>query len=509
MKNYYMGIDNGGTLCKAVIFDNDGREVASGSCKLDLETPGPGRTERNMDYLWACNVQAIRSAVEKSPVPADMIKGIACSGHGKGLYLWGKDNRPGYNGIVSTDSRAWEYPKKWTADGTKERVFEKTCQDVLASQPVSILNWLRDHEPGIVENTQWIFEVKDYIRFRLTGEAYAEITDYSGSNMMNLKTVSFDRDLLDLFGLGDCYEKLPPLKRSTDLCGTVTEETAALTGLKAGTPVGGGMFDIDACAIAMDITDDRNICVIAGTWSINEYISREPVLNKTIMMNSMYCLDGYYLVEECSPTSAGNLDWFAEFFLDEENREAEKRGMNIFQYCDTLVQSISPASQSILFLPYIFGSNYNPNAKSCFVGMDRSHTRAHMIRAVFEGIVFSHMIHIEKLLMNRRHTDALRLAGGAANSRVWAQMFADVSGLPVEIIDTKELGALGVAMAAAVAAGEYSDLGAAAEKMVRIKDRILPDKSLKKYYDDKFVHYKKVVEALDPLWDGMVKSTGG
>jgi len=508
MKKFYMGIDNGGTLCKAVIFDNDGREVSSGSCKLKMEIPGPGRTERDMNYLWESNVKAIRAALEKTSIQPEEIKGVACSGHGKGLYLWGKDGQPSYSGIVSTDSRAWKYPKQWKKEGITAKAFEKTYQDVLASQPVSILSWLRDNEPGVIENTKWIFEVKDYIRFRLTGEAYAEITDYSGSNMMNLKTVSFDRDLMKLFGLEECYEKLPPLKKSTDLCGTISEETAMATGLRAGTPVGGGMFDIDACAIAMDITNEKNICVIAGTWSINEYISKKPILNKTIMMNSMYCLDGYFLVEECSPTSAGNLAWFVESFLDKEKKEAEEKGMNVFQYCDELVQSISPSDQSILFLPYIFGSNYNPNAKSCFIGMDRSHSRAHIIRSVFEGIVFSHMIHLEKLLMNRKSTDSLRLAGGAANSRVWAQMFADVSGIPVEIIDTKELGALGVAMAAAVAEGEFQNLPAAAEKMVRIKEKIIPDASLKKVYDKKYSHYKNVVEALDPLWDGMVKNIG-
>jgi L-xylulokinase len=508
MKKYYMGIDNGGTLCKAVIFDNKGREIASGSCKLNLETPAPGRTERDMEYLWESNVRAIKTALEKASVPAGAIKGIACSGHGKGLYLWGKDGSPAYPGIVSTDSRAWEYPKKWKRDGTAEKAFEKSCQDVLASQPVSLLNWLKDHEPGIVEDAQWIFEVKDYIRFRLTGEAFAEVTDYSGSNMMNLKTAGFDRDLLGLFGLEDCYEKLPPLKRSTDLCGTVSKEAAALTGLHEGTPVGGGMFDIDACSIAMNITNERNICVIAGTWSINEYISREPVLNRTIMMNSLYCLDGYYLVEECSPTSAGNLEWFVNSFLHEEKKEAEKKGISVFQYCDQLVQTIPPEDQPILFLPYIFGSNYNPNAKSCFVGMDSSHSRTHLIRAVFEGIVFSHMVHIEKLLMNRKETDSLRLAGGAANSRVWSQMFADVSGLPVEIIDTKELGALGVAMAAAVAEGEFSDLKDAAEKMVRIKETIQPSPSRNGEYGKKYRHYKQVVNALDPLWDGMVKGKG-
>ena len=495
-----MGIDNGGTMCKAVIFNAAGEEIASASGKLNLETPGSGFTERDMDYLWDINARTIRSAIEKAGISAEMIKGVACSGHGKGLYLWGKDDKPCYKGIVSTDTRAWEYPEKWEKDGTADRAYEKTFQKVLACQPVSLLNWLKDNEPGVIDRIKWIFEVKDYIRFRLTGEAYAEVTDYSGSNMLNLATGEFDRDLLDLFGLADMYEKLPTLKKSTDLCGGISPEAAELTGLAEGTAVAGGMFDIDACSIAMDISNEENICVIAGTWSINEYISKTPVVNKSIMMNSIYCLDDYYLIEESSPTSAGNLEWFVETFLDKEKEEAEAAGVNVYQYCDSIVDTIEPQDQPVLFLPFIFGSNYNPKARSCFIGMNSSHTRRHLVRAVFEGIVFCHMVHLEKLLKNREKTRAIRLAGGAANSRVWAQMFADVTGLPVETIDTKELGALGCAMAAAVTEGEFATLKEAAESMVKIKEQLQPDLNRTALYKEKFSHYRKVSDALDGLW---------
>ena len=235
------------------------------------------------------------------------------------------------------------------------------------------------------------------------------------------------------------------------------------------------MFDIDACAIAMDITNDEKICVIAGTWSINEYISRKPVLNKSVMMNSLYCIPGYYLIEECSPTSASNYEWFIDMFLAEEKLKAKGLSMNVFEYCNELAEKVAPDDQNIIFLPYIYGSNYNPQAKSSLIGLDSHHTRPQIIRAVLEGIVFCHMVHLEKLLANRTKTTAVRLAGGAANSLIWAQIFADVFKLPVEIVDTKELGTLGCAMAAAVAAGVYKDFNEAAQHMVKMKCRIEPN----------------------------------
>ena len=500
MQIYFMGIDNGGTMCKAVIFDATGKEIASTASKLNMIMPQAGFTERDMNELWIVNSKVIKEAIVKAGIKEEEIKGIACTGHGKGLYLWGKDNKPCCNGIISTDSRAWMYPEKWRDDGTAHRVFQKTFQKILACQPVALLSWLKDNKPEVIPNIKWIFEVKDYIRFKLTDQAFAEVTDYSGSNLMNIKDVCFDRELLSEFGLADLYEALPPLKNSTDFCGGISKRASEETGLKEGTPVAGGMFDIDACAIAMDITNEDKICVIAGTWSINEYISKKPVLNKSVMMNSLYCIPGYYLIEECSPTSASNYEWFIEMFLAEERGKATDLGINVFEYCNELAEKVTADEQDIIFLPYIFGSNYNPQAKASFIGLDSHHTRPQIIRAVLEGIVFCHMVHLEKLLINRTKTQAIRLAGGAANSLFWAQIFADVIKLPVEIVDTKELGTLGCAMAAAVASGVYENLKEAAQNMVKMKCRIEPNPANFSVYEKKFTLYKKVSDTLDNLW---------
>jgi len=487
----YIGIDNGGTSCKAVLFDSKGKELSSASEDLAMLTPHSGHTERDMEALWQANCRILSKLITESGINPKEIKGIACCGHGKGLYLWGKDDKPAANGIVSTDSRAWQYPKKWNEDGTSEKAFEKTFQSVLASQPVSILCWLRDNKPEVFENIKWIFEVKDYIRFRLTGQAYAELTDISGSNMLNLKTKQYDKQLLSLFGLESIFEALPPLKKSSEPCGYITKEVAELTGLSEGTVVAGGMFDIDACAVAMDITNDENLAVIAGTWSINEYISKEPVLNKSIMMNSLYCMDEYYLVEECSPTSAGNLSWFMEKFMPD---------ISSYQDFMSMASDVLSGEQNLIFLPYVYGSNYDPQAKATIIGLDSYHSKKHIARAVLEGICFCHKVHIEKLLKNRESINAIRLAGGAAKSVFWAQLFADILELPVELIDVDELGALGCAMAASIAVGEYADFSEAAKAMTRIKCRIEPNPNHFEDYRKKYELYLQVSQALESIW---------
>jgi len=498
---YFLGIDNGGTMVKAVLFDAHGEALAGAARKLPLLVPEPGFTERDMDLLWDQNVQVIREVLERSGVAPAGVQGIAVTGHGKGLYLWGRDQRPVGHGIVSTDGRAWAYPGRWAADGTAARVFAKTFQSILACQPVALLAWLRDHRPGLLDRVQWIFACKDYIRFRLTGSAFAEVTDYSGSNLLNLRDRRFEPELLAEFGLEGLFAALPELRLSTDGCGAVSAEAALATGLEAGTPVAGGMFDIDACAVAMDVTDERRLCVIAGTWGINEYLAREPVLDGSILMNSLFCLPEYFLVEESSATSAGNNEWFIDTFLGEEKAAAAARGVPVYDLVNELAARVAPDAQHIVFLPYLFGSNYDPKARACLVGLESGHGRAEVVRAVFEGIAFTHLVHVEKLLRSRRvPPEAVRLAGGAAKSAVWAQIFSDVFNLPVEIVETDELGTLGCAMAAAVATGTYPDLAAAARAMVRIRTRLEPDPAAVAVYRRKYEGYRQVAAALAPLW---------
>lgn len=497
---YLMGIDNGGTFSKAAVFDEQGNQIAVASEPTVILTPKPGFTERDMDELWEANARVIRTAVKRSGIDPGQIAGVSFSGHGKGLYLVGEDGRPAYRGIVSTDTRAWEYPEQWKSDGTARRVYQKTYQEILACQPVSLLAWLRDHEPEVLQRTRYVFMVKDYIRYMLTGEACLEYTDSTGGNLVNLETGAFDRELLALFGLEQVYNKLPPLRRSHELCGKVTRLASEQTLLPEGTPVAAGMFDVDACGIASGLCSEQELCMVAGTWAINEFLRREPVLNGTVALNSYYCIPGYYLVEESSPTSAGNMEWFIRNLMGYEKTEAEAAGGSVYDVTNEWVASIDPAESRVLFLPFLNGSNDDPLAKGTFVGLTAYHGKKHMLRAVYEGVVFSHRTHVERLLQNRQPPSSIRLAGGAARSEVWVQMFADVLGLPIDVIDGKELGAQGAAMAAGIAAGVYRDYEEATARTVRVSKTVLPRPEYKAVYDQKYAAYCALTQALRGVW---------
>lgn len=494
-----MGLDNGGTLIKAALFTLSGKEVADASRSTEIITPQSGWTERDMETLWEQNAACVQEVIARAGIKADAIAGVAVCGHGKGLYAWGKDGKPAYNGIISTDNRGWKFPETWKSEGTHALLYNRLCQQFMACQQVSLLAWLRENDRKTYDTIKWAFSVTDYIRFRLTGEAASEATNISGSGLMNVRDVRIDADILTSLGIPEVYEMIPPLCYSSDHCGIITKEAAEKTGLVKGTPVAGGMFDIDSCAIAMSVTKPEDFCTITGTWTINEFISKRPITGTKIAMNSLYAIPGFFLIEESSSTGAGNLEWVINNCF---HNELPLTGKKDYAYFDNMAACVPVDSCDVYFLPFLQGSNRHPLAKASFIGLTSFHTRAHLVRSVYEGVVYSAKTHIDKLLSVREKPAAVRMAGGAANSALWVQMFADILELPIETVTgVKELGALGSAMAAAVAAGIYKDYTEAAAAMVRIASPVYPEVKMCLKYQPKYEKYTKVCDALDKVWN--------
>lgn len=500
MSRYLLGIDNGGTVTKAAIFDMNGKEIAVSGRRVMTETPEPGFAERDMKALWDANVQVIKELIGKAGIDPGLIAGVAVTGHGNGLYLIDEDGKPVYKGIYSTDTRAKDIVTYWYKQGVFDKVHPKIMQAIWPGQPVALLSWMKVNKPDVLDHARWVLMCKDYIRYCLTGEAYAEITDLSGTNLMNIRDAVYDADLLKDFGLEGLFCKLPPIRNASEICGHITAEAACLTGLKEGTPVAGGMFDIDACAIATGIADQDKACIVAGTWSINQYITKIPVDSKDLFLNTLYCIEGYRLITEASPTSAGNLQWFIEQLLGEEVRLAKENGISVFDLCNDMVSLIEPEENSILFLPFLFGTNADADAKAAFIGLNGSHTKANMLRAVYEGIVLGHLYHFEKLLAFRNKPEAVRISGGASRSRIWVQIFADALQIPIEVVKGAELGALGAAMCAGVAAGIFESFEQAARGMVEVGYTCRPNQHKDEIYKKKYSAYKHLIKQLSPVW---------
>ena len=502
MARYLVGVDNGGTMSKAAVFAEDGRELAAAGRKVEILEPFPGWSERDMGSMWRGTAEAIREAVAKSGVDAADIACVACAGHGNGLYLIDADGRPVRNGINSTDGRAAEIIARWKADGVDARALPKTAQCLWPAQPNALLVWLRDHEPQSIANASAVLMAKDFIRFMLTGEVRMELTDMSGTSLMNVVTGQYDDEVLALFGISDMKRLLPPLVKSADLCGRVTPVAAALTGLKAGTPVAGGMFDIDACGLASGCVDERPFVMVAGTWGNNQYIARQPLIDPGLFMTSCYSMPGWFLMLEGSPTGAGNLEWFVGEFLADKKELLRRDGEgSVYAWANAAVGALTPREDDPLFLPFLYGSNVGYPAKACFLGLTSCHTRDDAMRSVYEGCIFSHNYHLQRLCKFRPRPEVIRLTGGAARSAVWAQMVADIFQIPVEIPDGSELGARGAAVAAAVACGLYPSYEAAVAAMTRVTRRHEPDPARRAVYAARYAKYLKATDAVKSFFN--------
>lgn len=484
MNKFLMGIDIGGTNIKAAIFDTKGNEISKASRSTPVEVSHDVYHMRDMDILWKKVTEIIKEAIIKAGISADQILAIGTTGHGKGLYLWGKDDKPCYHGIPSTDRRADSIVKKWNENGVCRDASKLTLQNTLSCQPVALLAWIKEYEPDVYANIKWIFEAKDYIRFMLTGEPLAEYTDSSGTCLMNLVTKEYDKKIMEIYGISEMFDCLPPLHKSGDLCGHVNSKAAKETGLLEGTCVSGGMFDIDACAIAMDVSNPEPLCVVTGTWSINIYLSENRIISNSPVNHSLFCMPGYYLIEESSPTSAGNLDWVLSTLLGIDSPD--------YKEIDNQVNSISPQQCSVVFLPFLYGSNSTQVPSAVFAGLNSGHSRADILRAVFEGVVFSHKYHVDRLLEYRSIPPFVRIGGGASNSDVWMQMFADVLNLKVEVVEGAELGAKGAAMSGAICAKMYDNYADIAKDMVKIRRTFVPDIDMHEKYMKKYEVYKKL-----------------
>ncbi|MBM3889609.1 MAG: carbohydrate kinase, partial [Verrucomicrobia bacterium] len=238
----------------------------------------------------------------------------------------------------------------------------------------------------------------------------------------------------------------------------------------------------------------------AGTWGCNLYVAREPLIDKDLFMTSCYGVPGWYLMLEGSPTSAGNLEWFIAEFLGSEKESLTAQSKSVYDLCNELVASVDARDLRLVFLPFLYGSNVHPLAKSCLVGLEGRHNRAHVLRAVYEGIVFAHHWHVRRLLQFRPPPDAIRFTGGAARSEVWVQMFADCFQIPIEVPAASELGALGAAISAGVACGAHASYADAVKAMTRVARRHDPDPAMAPIYAAKYDRYCKVLGALESVW---------
>jgi L-xylulokinase len=489
-----LGIDNGLTVTKAVIFDADGSQISVARRRVPQSMPHPRWVERDMAELWRATAEAIREAIADTGRPPGDIKAVAATAHGDGLYVLDENRNPLGPGILSLDSRAGAVLDRWSKSSLFAEALDLTGQEPHVSAPSALLGWLKETDRERFRQIGHILSCKDWLRFCLTGAIGTDPTEASAS-FTNVRTQTYSPEAIALFGLEDIFAALPQITRSDQLVGHVTADAAALTGLVKGTPVACGLHDVTASALGMGGHEIGVLSIVAGTYSINEVVSAEPRIDRRWFCRN--AIDaGRWNNMAISPASTANYDWFLETFCRTDIEEANLCGQSIHAKLASEIDAALKRSSTILFHPYLYGSPYGDIASGGFFGLHGWHDRGDILRAVLEGIVFNHRTHVEALGDGFVIREA-RLTGGVTRNPVLAQMFADVLKLPVTVAATDEAAALGAALCAGAAVGMFPSAhrptGAAAREYI-------PDAARSAVFDERFSLYSRLAESLAPYW---------
>lgn len=486
MMDYTLGIDCGGTFIKAALFDNQGNIQALHRENISVISETAGYAERDMQQLWTVCAETVRLTIEKSGINPSNIKGVGISAQGKGAFLLDKNKQPLGRAILSSDQRSLDIVKQWQAEEIPQKLYPITRQTLWTGHPVSILKWLQQNQPERYAQIGTVLMSHDYLRFCLTGKLHCEETNISESNLYNMAKGGYDQHLADLLGMPDVLEKFPPVIEPNKIAGYVTEEAAKLTGLTTDTPVVGGLFDVVSTAYCANLDDECKLNVVLGTWSVVSGITDHLDPNQEFpFVYGRYAKAEKFIVHEASPTSAGNLEWFLKQWSDLSYQEINEG-----------IAALPPAQSSVLFVPFLYGSNAGLGMQAGFYGMQSYHTRIHLLQAIYEGVLFSLMTHLKRMFIRFPKTKVLRVTGGPAQSAVWMQMLADLTGMKLEIPQIEETGCLGAALMAMQATGtDISNIEALNAPMTVY----YPNAADYEAYQTKYQRYLKLTEALKSM----------
>lgn len=439
-----------------------------------------------MNELWHSCATVIKESITKGNIDATDIKAIGISAQGKGAFLLDKQLKPLGNAILSSDQRSNDIVKNWYAEGLPQKIYPLTSQSIWAGHPVSILRWLKENEYHRYERIGAILMSHDYLRYCFTGEIHCEITNISESNLYNIQSQSYDLNLAKLFGIEEIFPYLPSIINSNDIAGYVNEEAAYLSGLAVNTPVVGGLFDVVSATLCANLSSEYMLNAIFGTWTIVSGITKTRQNNIQNLIYSSYDNGKKYIIHDDSPTSIANLEWFLSQW-EEFN----------YEQINTMLSQLPPASNSILFLPFLYGSNVKLDMQGGLYGLQSYHTKAQVFQAIYEGVIFSFMYHLNRMKTLFSKVDTLRVMGGITHSQVWLQMLADISGHTLEVLDIEEAGCMGAAIIAMQGVGTTTEH--IINKLHLNKQIIVPNQQNHILYQSKFNRYTQLTECLIKL----------
>lgn len=456
-----------------------------------------GWAEQNPEDWWRGCCKAVPPALTNAGVRAEDIACVGFSGQMHGAVLLderGQVVRPALIWCdVRTDPQCRELKDKIGA----EKIIQATCNPALANFTLTKLLWVRENEPHNWKRVRSVMLPKDYVRFRMTGERATDMADASGTLLLDVAQRRWSRVMLEAVEFDDAL--LPALFESPEICAKVSRRGAAATGLRQGTPVVAGAGDQAACAVGVGIVAPGAVSVTIGTSGVVFAATDQPVLEPGGRLHTFcHAVPARWHVMGVTQAAGLSLRWFRDQF-----GAGPHDGRDSYERLTAEAAKASAGCDGLLWTPYLMGErtpHLDPEARGALVGLTATHARAHLIRAILEGVAFSLRDTFTLFDEMKIAVKSVRLGGGGARSALWRQIQADVYGREVEIAEAEEGAAYGAAILAGVGAGVWKSVVEACAATVRVASSVQPRVSDVTVLNASYERYQRVYSATKTIF---------
>jgi xylulokinase len=499
MATYLLGIDVGTSGSKAILIDSDGAVKASATTEYPLYTPRPLWAEQNPSDWWAATVTSIRQVLEKGGVDAASVAGVGLTGQMHGLVLLdaaGEVLRPC---IMWNDQRTAAQCAAITEKVGLENVLRLTGNPILPGFTAPKIVWVRENEPQVYAKAAKVLLPKDYVRYRLTGGFFGEVSDASGTSMFDVGQRRWSDEMLQALEVP--REWLPEVTESPEASARISGEAAAASGLLEGTPVVGGGGDQAAQAVGTGIIAEGVVSATLGTSGVVFAASDSYRVEPEGRLHAFcHAVPGMWHLMGVMLSAAGSFRWYRDTLGREEIAQAQETGRDSYDVLTEAAAEVAPGCEGLIFLPYLTGERTpypDPNARGVFFGLTLRHGKPHMTRAVLEGVAYGLLDSLELMRALGLSIEQVRASGGGARSALWRQILADVFDTEIVTVNVTEGAAYGAALLAGVGAEVYPDVSAACEAAIQLTGQTEPGPAVP-IYADYYPHYRALYPALAP-----------
>jgi xylulokinase len=485
-----LGLDVSTTAAKAVILDRLGAVRSSAAVEYPFETPHPRWSEQDPNVWWSSAVRAIRTATDEAG--RDEVEAVGLAGQMHGLVALDAQDRVLRQAILWNDQRTEAECNEIRDVLGRARLIAITGNDALPGFTAPKLLWVRRHEPDVWSRIAHVLLPKDLVRLRLTGDHAVDRADGAGTLLFDLAARDWSDEVVGALGIDPSW--LPRTYEGPDVTGSVTGEAAEATGLRAGTPVVAGGGDQAAAAVSVGTVEPGVVSVSLGTSGVVFTATDAPRIEPEGRLHAFcHSVRERWHLMGVMLSAAGSLRWFRDVVAPD------------MAFADLVEEAadVPAGSDGLLFLPYLTGERTphpDPEARGAFVGLTIHQRRAHLTRAVLEGVAFGLRDSLELAKgVGVPVSGSIRATGGGSRSTIWRRILADVLEAPVATTSTSEGAAQGAAMLAAVGVGWFATVEDACREFVRLGDVVDPSQEARTY-DDAYTRYRALYPALAPTF---------